>query len=57
MIHNDTTRSAERRNTLSFSLCLFVCLSYFFEGQPRNKKAKKTAAKAYPEFLRLIHHS
>ena len=41
MIHNDTTRSAERRNTLSFSLCLFVCLSYFFvEGQPKQKSEK-----------------
>ena len=43
MIHNDTTRSAERRNTLSLSLCLFVCLSYFVEEQPNQKKAKKTA--------------
>ena len=42
MIHNDTTRSAERRNTLSFSLCLCVCLFLEKKRQPK-KKAKKTA--------------
>ena len=42
MIHNDTTRSAERRNTLSFSVYLCVCLFRKEKRQPK-KKAKKTA--------------
>jgi len=47
MIHNDTTRSAERRNTLSFSLCLCVCL--FLEKKRQPKKKRKKRLKAYPE--------
>lgn len=43
MIHNDTTcSSAERRNTLSFSVYLCVCRIFFFVGAA--KKAKKTAS-------------
>jgi len=40
MIHNDTTRSAERRNTLSFSVCLFVCL-WILSGSQTKKEGKK----------------
>lgn len=50
MIHNDITRSAERRNTHSLFVCLFVCLSYLFiccEEQPKKKGKKRL--KAYPE--------
>mgnify|MGYP005696193097 CR=1 FL=1 len=43
MIHNDTTRSAERRNTLSFSVYLCVCLFLEKKRGSQKKKAKKTA--------------
>ena len=46
MIHNDTTRSAERRNTLSFSLCLCVCL--FLEKKRQPKKSEKNGSKLIP---------
>ena len=42
MIHNDTTRSAERRNTLSFSVYLCVCL-FLEKKRGSQKKRKKTA--------------
>lgn len=47
MIHNDITRSAERRNTLSFSVYLCVCL--FLEKKRQPKKKRKKRLKAYPE--------
>ena len=46
MIHNDTTRSAERRNTHSLFVCLFVCLSYLLRSS--QKKKEKNGSKLIP---------
>ena len=48
MIHNDITRSAERRNTHSLFVCLFVCVFVVFVEEQPKKKGKKRL-KAYPE--------
>jgi hypothetical protein len=48
MIHNDITRSAERRNTLSFSVYLCVCL-FLEKKRGSQKKKRKKRLKAYPE--------
>jgi len=46
MIHNDITRSAERRNTHSLFVCLFVCLSYLLRSS--QKKKEKNGSKLIP---------
>ena len=47
MIHNDITRSAERRNTLSFSVYLCVCL-FLEKKRAAKKKNEKNGSKLIP---------
>jgi hypothetical protein len=47
MIHNDITRSAERRNTLSFSVYLCVCL-FLEKKRGSQKKKEKNGSKLIP---------
>jgi hypothetical protein len=49
MIHNDITRSAERRNTLSLSLFVYLCVCRILWRSSQTKKKRKKRLKAYPE--------
>ena len=55
MIHNDTTRSAERRNTLSFSVYLCVCL--FLEKKRGSQKKKEKNGSKLKFFLKVVKRS